>query len=84
MQNFILDTNAVELLNEYFRGKIENQLIGKDCKHISAREENFFTLSLEIKNKSSIEQSLDMYVAGELLEGDNKYMCSVLYVYLPN
>ncbi len=43
---------------------------------MSEREEPFFTLSLETKNKKSISESLDLYVEGELLEGDNKYHCS--------
>ena len=43
---------------------------------MSEREEKFFTISLETKNKKNISESLDLYVEGELLEGDNKYFCS--------
>lgn len=43
---------------------------------MSEREENFFTISLEIKGKKNILESLDFYVQGDILEGDNKYFCS--------
>ena len=31
---------------------------------------------MDIKNKETLEGSLDLYVSGELLAGDNKYHCS--------
>lgn len=37
------------------------------------REEGFCSLSLEIKNKSSLGEALDEMVKGEMLEGDNAY-----------
>jgi ubiquitin C-terminal hydrolase len=30
---------------------------------------------LQVKNKHSIKESLDAYVEGEMLEGDNAYYC---------
>jgi hypothetical protein len=32
-------------------------------------------LSLEVRGKKNLEESLDFYVQGELLEGDNQYYC---------
>lgn len=64
-----------KLMDHIFGGKISNQLICKDCPHRSERSENFYILSLEVKNKRSIKESLELYVEGEMLEGDNQYMC---------
>ena len=34
----------------------------------------FFALSVTVKNET-LQESLDQYVKGELLEGDNAYFC---------
>lgn len=33
------------------------------------------TVSLQVKNKHSIKESLEAFVEGEMLEGDNAYYC---------
>lgn len=38
-------------------------------------EEDFYTLSLDIKGKPNIEAALDAYVKADRLEGDNAYYC---------
>lgn len=63
------------ILKDFFGGTIINQIISKGCEHVSEREEGFFTLSLEVKDKKHILESLDLYVVGDMLEGDNKYFC---------
>jgi ubiquitin C-terminal hydrolase len=69
-------TNRQKLVEEHFKGIYTTQCIGKDtCSHRSERDESFLTLSLEIKNKSSILQSLEALTTGEVLEGDNAYAC---------
>lgn len=63
------------MLKDFFGGTLCNQIISKECPHVSERQEGFFTLGLEIKNKKNVKESLDLYVEGDLLEGDNKYFC---------
>merc|ERR1712048_1302968 len=46
------------------------------CPHRSEREEAFHTVSLTVKNKSSLKESLALYVKGDILDGDNKWLCS--------
>ena len=46
-----------------------------DCSHKFEREEEFNVLSVEMKSTMSILKNLEWYVQGELLDGDNKYMC---------
>jgi len=52
-----------------------NQIISKECSHRSEREENFMNLQLEVKNKHKLSESLELFVQGDMLDGDNKYFC---------
>lgn len=76
LESILKKTQEEKLLSQFFGGALSNQIISKDCTHVSEREENFFTLSLDIKNKKSILESLALYVEGDMLEGDNKFHCS--------
>jgi ubiquitin C-terminal hydrolase len=77
METALEHTNAPTLLKKCFEGKTVNQIIpvGGSCPHYSEREEPFYHISLEVKNKLNIQQSLDMFVRSDLLEGDNAYLC---------
>lgn len=61
-------------LTEFFTGKSVTQIRG-DCGHVSARSEAFTELSITVRNKANLHESLDEFVQGEPLEGANKYMC---------
>ena len=75
------------MLRDCFGGKIVHQIICKEPGTVGEREytvhdpykpereERFYTLQLEVKHKRSILESLRLYVDGEALEGDNKYLC---------
>jgi ubiquitin C-terminal hydrolase len=77
METALAHTNVPTLLKKCFEGKTVNQIIpvDSDCPHYSEREEPFYHISLEVKNKLNIQQSLDMFVKSDLLEGDNAYLC---------
>lgn len=45
------------------------------CSHTSERDESFFALQLDVKGKRSVLESLDAFVQGEMLDGDNRYWC---------
>ncbi|CAN0216357.1 unnamed protein product, partial [Ectocarpus sp. 12 AP-2014] len=66
------------LLQHVFGGQLCNQLIGAEavCPHVSERQEDFFVLGLDVKGKRSITESLQLYVEGEVLAGDNKFLCA--------
>ena len=80
-------TPQQDMLHKSFGGKIVHQIICKEPVTVgnrtftvqdpykSEREESFFALQLEVKHKRNILESLQLYVDGEVLEGDNKYMC---------
>jgi len=65
-----------KMLDHVFGGTALTQIICKDCPHRSEREEPFFSLGLEIKNQTSIEDGLRLFVDGETLDGENKYHCA--------
>lgn len=45
------------------------------CGHRKERLEPFMCVSLEVTGKATILDSLDAFVAGEMLAGDNAFFC---------
>ena len=68
-------TPTPNLVKDVFEGKCSNEIIGIDCFHKSEKIENFYVLSLQIKNKSNITSSLASFIESERLEGANAYYC---------
>ena len=60
---------------QFYGGQIVQQIKSKDCPHISERLEPFSAIQCEIQGKGSLLESLNAYVEGEVMEGDNKYSC---------
>ena len=62
-------------LENSFKGKVTNEIVSleKDYPYYSQTEENFYSITLDIKNHKNLEEALDAYVKGEILEGENKY-----------
>ncbi|KAK5627808.1 hypothetical protein RRF57_003523 [Xylaria bambusicola] len=63
-------------LRSVYGGQLVQQVKSKECEHISERIEPFSAIQCDIKGKSSLQDSLQAYVDGEIMEGDNKYKCS--------
>lgn len=76
IENLVKGTKQENFIKETFGGVLSNELICKGCPHYSEREEVFNSISLQVKNKKTLQQSLAAFVEGEMLEGDNAYMCS--------
>lgn len=75
IETLIKGTTQEKTMNNLFKGVCANELICKDCPHYSVREEPFRAISLQVKNKHTVQESLKYYVKGEMLEGDNAYYC---------
>lgn len=75
LESLLKGTAQESVLKQFFGGEIINQVISKDCPHLSERVEGFFALSIEVKGKKNILESLELFVKGDVLEGDNKYFC---------
>ena len=69
-----------EIFQEFFGGKIAHQIISKECEHVSEREEPFLALQVEIKK--NLYESLDLFVEGDLLEGENKYASADSFLFI--
>lgn len=59
----------------FYGGQTMNQIKSKECKHVSERMEPFFAVQCDIAGKANLEESLQAYVQGDVMEGDNKYKC---------
>ena len=64
-----------KFVNFHFGGSFCNELICKGCPHHYEREEPYLAINLNIKNKKNIKDSLDSFILGEVLEGENAYLC---------
>ena len=58
IEHGVKGTPQEKILDQVFGGTVVNQIICKECIHRSEREEPFFSLGIEIKNQSSIEDGL--------------------------
>ncbi len=62
-------------LKSVLGGVFSNELICKGCPHYKERSEDFYAVSINVKNKKTLYDSLASFVEGEMLEGDNAYLC---------
>ncbi|KAH7631693.1 hypothetical protein B0T09DRAFT_107862 [Sordaria sp. MPI-SDFR-AT-0083] len=60
----------------FYGGQLVQQVASKECSHVSERLEPFSAIQCDIKGKTTLQESLQAYVDGEIMEGENKYKCS--------
>ncbi len=63
-----------KLFHHVLGGVFSDQMICKECPHRYEREQIFLALNLTVKSHNLVD-SLEQFVKGELLEGDNAYYC---------
>ena len=68
-------TPLSHLIQSSFGGTLVNQLLCHACHNIRSSPEPFYSLSLQVKNKSTLSDSLDAYVLGEELSDFNCSAC---------
>eukprot|EP01084_Bolivina_argentea_P023875 44591_1 len=47
----------------------------EECGHRAERIETFHTVSLTVANKTNLMSSMDLFIKGDILDGDNKWIC---------
>ncbi|XP_057829363.2 uncharacterized protein LOC131040449 isoform X2 [Cryptomeria japonica] len=62
-------------LAKIFGGIFAQQIICRGCPHKSEKEEAFAAISVDVKNKKNLLESLESFVQGDLLEGEDAYLC---------
>jgi ubiquitin carboxyl-terminal hydrolase 34 len=72
----LLTSEAKSTFRSFFGGQLVQQVTSRECDHVSERLEPFSAIQCDIKGKISLQESLQAYVDGEIMEGDNKYKCS--------
>ncbi|KAK9465510.1 hypothetical protein V1512DRAFT_45719 [Lipomyces arxii] len=72
----ISDASMKEAIKKCYGGSLLTQIKSKECAHVSERTEAFSAIQCDIKGKQNLIESLNSYVEGETLDGDNKYWCS--------
>ena len=75
IENLIKGTKEETIMKNMIVGAFANELICKGCPHRSEREEPFMAVQIQVKDKPTIQEGLDAFVEGEMLEGDNAYFC---------
>lgn len=81
--NLLFDQWEAQLVKEehkksfrsFYRGQTLNQIKSKECEHVSERAEPFFAVQCDIQGKANLHESLQAFVRGDVMEGDNKYKC---------
>ena len=68
-------TPMPNLLSQYYEGALCHRITSRECPHSTEREQKFFALSLEVKGKADILESLNLFIAEDVLDGENKYSC---------
>ena len=66
--------NRPKIFPAYFEGIFSDHKICQECPCKYEREQPFMALNLTVKS-NNLTESLDQFVRGELLEGDNAYYC---------
>ncbi|XP_066261614.1 ubiquitin carboxyl-terminal hydrolase 9X [Euwallacea similis] len=64
-----------QIMAKILGGSYSDQKICKGCPHRYSKEEPFSVISVDIRNHSSLPDSMEQYVKGELLEGADAYHC---------
>ncbi|KAJ5286999.1 hypothetical protein N7478_002685 [Penicillium angulare] len=72
----IVDSKDKKKFRSFYGGQLVQQIKSKECSHISERLEPFSAIQCDIKGKAGLEDSLQAYVEGEIMQGDNKYSCT--------
>ncbi|XP_023577946.1 ubiquitin carboxyl-terminal hydrolase 40 isoform X2 [Octodon degus] len=76
LETSLFGTSGHDLINRLYHGTVVNQIVCKECKNISEKQEDFLDLTVAVKNVSGLEDALwNMYVEEEVFDGDNLYHC---------
>uniref|UniRef100_T1IKX5 ubiquitinyl hydrolase 1 n=1 Tax=Strigamia maritima TaxID=126957 RepID=T1IKX5_STRMM len=74
VDEYLKQNKRPQIFKNSFEGLFSNQMICQDCPHRYEREESFMALNVTVKSHN-LQESLDQFVKGELLDGDNAYFC---------
>lgn len=65
----LLSSDAKRTFRSFYGGQLVQQVRSQECEHVSERLEPFSAIQCDIKGKSSLQESLQAYVDGEIMQG---------------
>ncbi len=65
----LLSADDKKAFRSFYGGQLVQQVRSKECEHVSERLEPFSAIQCDIKGKASLQESLQAYVDGEIMEG---------------
>ncbi|KAF2191532.1 hypothetical protein K469DRAFT_656523 [Zopfia rhizophila CBS 207.26] len=71
----MLSPETKQRFRSFYGGQTVNQIKSKECEHVSERVESFFVVQCDVQGKANLQESLQAFVEGDVMEGDNKYKC---------
>jgi len=75
LEDSMPDKESKAKLQSFFGGRNRSQTKG-ECGHVSESTDDYLNLSLTVKDKRNLTESLQEYVAGASLEGGDKFKCT--------
>ena len=92
IHNSLENTKYKTLIEDLFCGKSQEKRICSNCGNTSSKEEEFKQISLEVKDKNDLYESLDQYISEEIIDDYKCDKCnnkvklkkSALFSSLPN
>jgi len=69
----LIKLKVADTIPSLFKGRMKSYVKCKEVDFESSREECFYDLQLNVKNKSNVLESFKDYIEPEILDGDNKY-----------
>ncbi|CAF9908776.1 MAG: hypothetical protein GOMPHAMPRED_006310 [Gomphillus americanus] len=72
----IVSEQDKKAFRRFYGGQLVQQIKSQDCPHVSERLEPFSVIQCEIQGKASLTDSLNAFIEGEMMQGDNKYKCT--------
>ena len=76
IKTLLENTEYKNLIEDLFCGKQQEKKICSECSNTSFREEEFKSISLEVKDIKDIYQSLDNYISEEIIDDYNCDKCN--------
>ena len=73
MENKMKSTCVEGTIPKLFEGKTLSFIKCKNVNYMSSRQEAFYDVQLNVKDKKNVYESFKDYIEVESLEGDNKY-----------
>lgn len=64
-------------MHKLFGGRLRSRVICFNCKSPSDTFDSLLDLSIDVRDRSSVREALDAFIAVDLLYGSDKYKCEM-------